>query len=93
MNTSNLSIGSLICLFDLRKICIWIWFLAEIDSIYGHRSCSSIFSQQCSTVEQSNISKTVQQPNEEVQMKRHLGLFSGVSFVVGMIIGMIVVFN
>lgn len=52
--------------------------LADTDSIYCRRSNAPIVD--------TDSGKTVQLP-EKVVMKRHLGLVSGVCFIVGMIIG------
>ncbi|CAF1234253.1 unnamed protein product [Adineta steineri] len=64
--------------------------MADTDSVYRRQSSSTIVSHQYSTTNastnKSNTSDDVLQ-TDEVTLKRHLGLFSGVSFIVGIIIG------
>ncbi len=62
-----------------------LFSLADTDSVHRRKSNSTIISQRRLTL--GSIVKSVVLPTDEVTLKRHLGLFSGVCFIVGIIIG------
>jgi hypothetical protein len=63
--------------------------LADTDSVHRRQSNTPIITHRRLTagsiVKPDSINDVG--PNEEVTLKRHLGLFSGICFIVGMIIG------